>query len=535
MAQEFDTQLTSVAVNFMKSLKVPFTRKHLKKRLIQNPFYPSLFCVKQVLEEYNIECSGLKVESEQLAELPLPFLAYIKLEEIGSKDFVNVTEVTNDSITYFTGKKNTVSRNEFVERWSTNVVLLAESDGKSREQSFEKNKKVQNTNRSKQYLLWTGVTFILAYFICRYLINSHSLMAALSILIPTLLGLAISVLLLVHEIDKSNTFVKNICTGGVKTNCAAVLSSNAAKVFGVSSGEIGFFYFSFFILFLLNPGMPFFGKTPLISLFAILAAGYIPFSLLYQYIIVKQWCRLCLAIQGILGLDLLWVYKFGDLNISYERINYVSLICSLISPILLWYLLKPVIKKAKDSDEFLASYKRLSTRLDVFNLMLQDQKEILDGWQTVGGIEKGNPNADNIIFKVCSPVCEHCNTAYTVLNDLFIANHNVKLITIFFVTNDIDDSRRFPVKHFLALNQLGDMILLEKAMDYWYLSEGRDYSTLQQLFPVPETLLMEQEFKIDLMEDWCKKAEISYTPTFFINGRQLPSSVELPDLKDLFH
>lgn len=534
MAQEFDTQLTSVIASFMKSLKVPFTRKHLKNRLVQNPFYPSLYCVKQVLQEYNVECSGLKIQSEQLTELPLPFLAYIKLAEIGSNDFVNVTDITNDSITFFTGKKNTISRNEFIERWSTNVVLLAEPDENSKEQNLEENKRLENANRNKLYLLWGGVSLILTHFIVHYLMASSNIIAALSILIPALLGLGISLLLLVHEIDTSNAFVKNICTGGLKTSCTAVLSSKAAKVLGISWGEIGFFYFAFFILFLLNPAISFFEKIPLISLFAILAAAYIPFSMLYQHIVVKQWCRLCLAVQGILMLNLFWVYKIGNFYIFYDQIGYLSLLCNLLLPILVWYLLKPLLIKARDGDGFLASYKRLFNRLDVFNLILQDQKAMLEGWQTLG-IEKGNAHADNIIFKVCSPSCEHCNTAYAVLNDLFSINHNVKLITIFFVTNDKDDERRLPVMHFLALNQLGNTKLLHEAMDYWYLNNGRNYSDLQQLFPIPENLLTEQELKIDAMRDWCKRAEISYTPTFFINGRQLPSNVGLADLKNVFH
>lgn len=534
MAQEFNTQVISVTENFLKSLNVPFTKKHLKRRLIQNPYYPSLYSIKQILQEYNIECNGLKVKSEQLTELPLPFIAYIQLQEIGSKDFVNVTGITKDSITFFAGKKNTISKNEFVERWSTNIVLLAESDERSKEQGFEKNRKIENVNRNKQYLLWMGISLIILYFICHYLIASSNITASLSILLSNIFGLGISTLLLVHEIDKSNAFVKNICTGGVKTNCAAVLSSNAAKLFGISWGEIGFFYFAFFILYLLNPEMLFVEKISIISIFIVLAAAYIPFSLLYQYIVIKQWCRLCLAIQGILVLNLLWLFAFGNFNISFDKINYLSLLFSLTFPILLWFLLKPLITKAKDADGFLASYKRLSTRLDVFNLMLQDQKEILDGWQSLG-IEKGNFNADNIIFKVCSPACAHCNTAYAVLNDMFTVNHNVKLITIFFVTNDKDDEKKFPVKHFLALNQLGDIKLLQEAMDYWYLNEDRNYSTLQRLYPVTEYLLMEQESKIGAMRDWCKRAEISYTPTFFINGRELPNSVELNDLKELFH
>lgn len=41
-----------------------------------------------------------------------------------------------------------------------------------------------------------------------------------------------SVLLLWHEIDKNNPLLRQICSGGKKVNCDAVLSSKASKVFG---------------------------------------------------------------------------------------------------------------------------------------------------------------------------------------------------------------------------------------------------------------------------------------------------------------
>jgi len=76
--------------------------------------------------------------------------------------------------------------------------------------------------------------------------------------------------------------------------------------------------------------------------------------------------------------------------------------------------------------------------------------------------------------------------------------------------------------------------MAEKAMDYWYLKEDRSYDILKTKFPVSEELLERQIAKIDEMREWCKTAEIEYTPTVFINGKKLPGTFKLEDLKDVF-
>ena len=43
-----------------------------------------------------------------------------------------------------------------------------------------------------------------------------------------------------------------------------------------------------------------------------------------------------------------------------------------------------------------------------------------------------------------------------------------------------------------------------------------------------------QSYKLDKMRDWCDKMEINFTPTYFINGYQLPEIYNLDDLKYLF-
>ncbi len=533
MAQEFDTKLVPVTINFLKLLKVPFTKSTLKRRLEENPYFPSLYCISEVFNWYKIENKGIRIEKEQLDELPLPFMAYVTNDEIASTDFVNVTNVTIDSVTFYDGKEHTITKDEFVYRWSSNIVFLAEVVDNSKERGFNKNRREEIKQRNKLYFLLLGFSLILINGTINYLFSSHDFTASLTLLLFSLSGLFISVLLLIYEIDKSNAFVKNICTGGVRTDCQAVLGSKGAKLFGISWAEIGFFYFGFLALFLLIPEISYSEKIMYLSYISVLSALYIPFSLFYQYKIVKQWCRLCLIIQAILFLNLVWVQKFGDFNSYFDRMNVIFFLSCVIMPILLWYSLRPVIIKARDADNFLASYKRLSTRTDVFNLILVDQPVITNGWEKLNGIEKGNPNAENIIFKVCSPSCGHCNIAHGIFNEILYNNDNVKVITIYFVSNQDDDNRRLPVKHFLALAEQKDENLT-KAMDYWYLSEDRNYSTLKQKFPLPEELLNDQTDKVQNMRDWCKAAEISYTPTVFINGKQLPSTFDLANLKDMF-
>lgn len=532
MAQEYNTSLIPVATNFMKTLEVPFTKKILKQRLETNPYYPSLYSLSEIFKWYHIENRGLRIEKEQLDELSFPFLAYVYVEEIGSKDFVNVTNITNTSVTYYYGKEKTISREEFINDWSR-IVFLAEKTNKSKEQEYEKNKSKADLSRKRIIFLLLGFAAVMLPAIYSYLSDSSIIFNSMSFLLFTLAGLSVSVLLLIYEIDQSNVFVKNICTGGIKTNCNAVLGSKAARLFGISWGEVGFFYFCSLTLFLLLPALTFPDKTPYLSYLSVLSAGYIPFSIYYQYRIVKQWCRLCLLVQSILFLNLVWVLAFGDFAISFNINTAVFFIICLIIPILSWYSLKPTIIRSKNADKFYNSYRKLITQPEVFKAKLSDQDDLPGGWENLS-ILKGRSDAENVIFKVCSPGCGHCFKAHAVFNDILSSNDNVKLYTIYMVTNNEGDPRSLPVKHFLALAETGKAQELEQAMNYWYLTEDRNYDTLKNKYPVTEEVIAKQGDKINQMREWCKAAEIEYTPTVFINGKKLPATFSIDDLKDVF-
>lgn len=532
MALEFNTKMVSVVDNYLYSLKIPFTKDKLKNTLEWNPYYPSLYSVSETLNKLNIENKGLRVEKGLINELPLPFLAYIKDEKTGIKDFVNVKNVNQEQVSFFNGKEQVINKQDFLNNWD-GVVLLGEKNNKSGEKDYKYNSKKEQQNDRMRLVILLPAILLLFYYVFGFVVRSEAFSWSSLLILNHVLGFMLSILLIIYEIDKSNVFVKNICTGGgIKSNCDAILTSNASKFLGVSWSEIGLCYFSSLILFLLISPVPFIQKTGVVAIASVLSSLYIPFSIYYQYQEAKQWCPLCLGVQSVLLLNLIVavIFKTNLQWVGFQSIFH--LVSCIILSITIWYFLKPVLIQAKNASLYMAAYKRIASHPEVFELKLRDRPNAPQGWQHLG-ISKGKDNSPVTIIKVCSPSCGHCSNALKITDELIEQNENVKLITLFLTTTNENDNRRLPVQYFLALSELGDENKLEKALNYWYHTKGRTIDYLKSNFSVSESLLKAQIQKIEEMQKWIKSANIEFTPTLFVNGRQLPETFVLSELKNI--
>lgn len=159
------------------------------------------------------------------------------------------------------------------------------------------------------------------------------------------------------------------------------------------------------------------------------------------------------------------------------------------------------------------------------------QQQAPTGWQHIG-IDIGNPSASNTIIKLCNPYCSHCAQAHHILKELIRTKNNIYLKVICAATNNEYDPSSNVVKHLLAINQSGDKIYTLQALDDWYLSDKKDFQKFANKYPM-NCELKQQEEKIEAMSNWCKEAEIISTPTIFVNGRKLPESYNIHDLKNI--
>ncbi|HEV3251811.1 MAG TPA: vitamin K epoxide reductase family protein [Puia sp.] len=531
MAQSFDTRLKHIAGYYLQLLHAKVTVTTARKNIEENPYYPSLLSLSETFEKYNIGNNAFEVSEDNFDHLEAPFVAFVHMPGTG-KDFVLVTAMNDGSVSFLhkSKKRQTMVKDEFLKRYQ-NIIWIAEPDEHSGETGFAEKQKAEQKKGVKRIAWYTALSAII---VMAFAVNTSSVnyFAFGSILFLKLAGIATAIMLLIYETDKSNAFVRNLCSAGGHANCDAVLSSKGAKILGISWGEIGFFYFASTLL-LLFFSTPFADKTFLLAAENAFAAPYILFSIYYQWRVVKQWCPLCLTVQAILFLELVWsIINFWShpYHFSFSLSSFIAPLQGLGISIISWYALKPFFVKAKDADLYAAAYKRLQYNPDIFNDLLRQQAKAPDGWQQLG-IIIGNQNAYTTIIKVCNPYCGPCAKAHPELEEIIKHNRDAQLKIIFTAKNNKNDPAAIVVKHLLAIAAKGDATKTQQSLDDWYLLEQKDYEKFALKYPMNGEL-KQQDGKIEAMSKWCEDAEITHTPTIFVNGHRLPENYNIEELKN---
>lgn len=520
-------------IALLRVLKVKVNNSTVDETLHNHPDYPSLLSVSDALTQWNVSNIAAKTESKEIEQLPVPFIAYTNYH---AHPFVVVNKVNDTEVEAFTksySKTTSYKKEDFLKNWN-GVYLLAEANEFSGEKNYRQNKINQLISQ-----LIPALAVVLLAVISFLLIKTtpnpsdggelNFLPIYLQYFI-LLAGVVVTTMLLWYEIDRNNPLLHKVCTGIIKGNCNAILTGKASKVFSwLSWSEVGFFYFAgSFLCLISNP------SSPVAYAFNLLALPYIVFSIYYQGVVAKEWCLFCLSVQALLLLGGVNVIANGGLNyLHYSNFLNLTVISTALLlyllPVLLWYSIKPVVLKLQAAKHTKREYLRLKFNTEIFNTLLQKQKSIELSSVEELGIDIGNPNATHTIIKVCNPYCGPCAKAHPKIEKLLQENPNIKAKIIFTATTDEKDIRSKPVKHLLAIAEKNNERLIKMALDDWYLAEKKDYNVFAQKYPLNGEL-KQQDDKITAMDKWCKKTDIQFTPTIFINGRQLPEAYNIEDL-----
>ncbi len=516
-------------IDFLRLLKVKVNSITINETLQNHPDYPSLLCISDALNKWNIANGAGKIEPDKIDELPTPFIAYTNDRE---NPLVIVTETGDAAITSYNNSV-TESKEDFIKNW-TGIYLIAEATELSGEKEYEQNKRkafINSVIPISFFALLITLSFLLLYSTINNL-NNRSATGIYPEYLIMIGGIMVTSLLLWYEIDKNNSLLQKVCTGIAKGNCNAILTGRRSKVFNwLSWSELGFFYFSGGILVLLFSGDP--GNALiLLAWLNSLALPYIIFSVYYQWRVAKQWCVLCLAVQALLLLGGVNILS-NDLLASFNGLSVPFLFKSAglyLLPVTLWYAIKPFILRQQEAKNTKREYLRIKFNAEIFETLLKKQKAItipVDGL----GIDLGNAAAANTLIKVCNPYCGPCSKAHPKIEELLEENSNVKAKIIFTTPDDEGHHSIKPTRHLMAIAEQGsNEKIIKQSLDDWYLEEKKDYELFAKIYPMNGEL-EKQGDKIEAMDKWCKAMDIHATPTIFINGYQLPDAYSIEDLK----
>jgi uncharacterized membrane protein len=539
MLKQDDSTLSSVAALYSERLNIKVTKQTIKDAIEEELSYPSLQSVAEVFTRFGIENQAFQLPSEELKELDPPYLAFLAK---GNKldDFVLVKSMNDQHVEYLDGigGPKTILKSSFLQNYKQ-IVFVAEGGVGIQEANYEEKVIQQKSTQTRKTLttvlsaaLLVSLIVLTVYPIIGVESTTNIMVLGASV-VATLLGFCCSLLLVVFDVNKKNTLVQSICATGAKNGCEAVLSSKGGKLLGVSWSDIGLTYFSFCVLILLVPFASLATRLALVCAASVLASPYIAFSLIYQWKVVKQWCKLCLGVQfaliGQIAASTMFFISGSEFHSDHPVQVLIMIFVAAVFPALTIDSLKRISLKAKDGVDYKLAYKRMLYNKDIFFSILQSQSEPAPGWEHLG-ILLGNPHAANTILKVCNPYCGPCAQAHPVLEDIITKNPQYNLRIIMTATNSSDDMRTPVVKHLLALSKTGDEALIKKAVHAWY-SGPKDYSMFAKEFQVNSEF---DTTEIDRMDQWCIASKIAFTPTIYINGRLMPEMYSIDELSKIF-
>lgn len=528
--------ITDVALQYARILALPVSKASLMKAIEEHPDYPSILAIHDVFTGLGAESIAVRVGIERFEEIGQPFIVRMRSSASAPEEvFSIVKKEETAAITYWQHAQQawtSMPQDEFGKLY-TGVVLIASVAGVKPEADYSRKRQDE-----RRRAVWIGLSLLLfpalllsSIGIAVYQDGANALGTGIFSLLA-LVGTTVATLLLWYEVDKHNPILKQVCSGGKSVSCHAVLQSGASGILGISWSVIGFAYFSGQLIALLAAGLLRTGVYSLLGYLSLAASLYTPFSIYYQWRVAKQWCVLCLATQAVFALQAGLFFAFGGLAVPFSAIQPQDILLLLVAfgmPFILAYWGIPLLKQVKEGKQHFRKLQRLKHNPQVFHALLVRQKAIAEN--PVGlGISLGNPVAKNRIIKVCNPYCGPCAKAHPAIEEILYANPNVSAQIIFTAGNDEADKKAPPVRHLLAIAAQGEEEKTKQALDDWYMAPVKDYEAFATKYSMNGELQAQGD-KLKAMREWCDKTEIAFTPTFFVNGYQLPEIYTIDDLK----
>lgn len=519
--------IVKTTIAFLKLLKVKVNDVTVNETLQSHPDWPSLLCIKDALDKWKVPNIALKIDPHELDTLPTPFIISGKSVDSRFSIVKNYEGNEVDILINNISKPIVMSKEKFIGEWN-GLCLVAIPDTESGERNYEKVRR-KYWMQKLQPITLISVILIFLFYSAFQQVKIPIIPVFLQLLVM-IAGVTLSTLLLWFEIDRHNSFLQKFCTGIIRGNCSAILTSKQSKIFNwLSWSEIGFFYFAGGVLILFLSDFSQRGLA-IIALLNLAALPYTLFSVYYQWRVVKQWCILCLLVQAIL--------LIGGANVLINHLNNPLLSLSAgfllrsfslyLAVILLWYSIKPHIIHLQELKNTKREYLRTKFNTNTFEALLKRQKKInlpVEGL----GITLGNPIALNKILKVCNPLCIPCSRVHAEIDALLDSNPNIQIQILFNSYDNSYDKAALPAKHLLSIFKDNDEEFTRQALHDWYSNEKKDFEEFSQKYPVGKQLSKQGEV-MRQMRDWCDKMEIHVTPTFFFNGFQLPEIYTVSDL-----
>lgn len=488
--------------------KTTFTK--VKSELHSHPYYPSLRSITDLFDKYKIENVPIQIGTHQFREMQVPFLAHLKSN---GGEFVLVENLDNIlcKIPDFFKRSSGIILTAVK---ANNILYLNDHSRKRLDQGV---------------MVWT--TGFICVLMCLLIFSAIqvSFYLYIELAILSLTGIFFSWLIVSREIGIENTFADQFC--GEANTCNLVIKAKPIFFKSITWGDIGLIYFLSLLssLLLATHSNSFNSLFDYVVLTSLSSIAFIIYSLFYQRIVVRKWCKLCLIINAILVLQFLAVMPFllskGMKIFANDHLWWTAW---LVLTGFGWLSIKEMIRKSIMLKRSLIEYERFKYKPELFEILLENGRKVdTESWENE--LQLGNSFSPIQLTVACSPYCGPCATAHVFLAKL-IKDHNVGLKLRFAVKNtELNREKRQAMEYLLAWTFYHKDISERNNMIHDWFSY-MDLDKIKTKYPLINRNESPAKDLITRNDNWAKQAKVKFTPTVFINGKELPNGYKIEEL-----
>ncbi|PWN08246.1 vitamin K epoxide reductase family protein [Rhodohalobacter mucosus] len=506
---------------YLKHLNVPVSEAYCKKRIASHPDYPSILAVADTLQQFGVRHTVARASKESLSELPLPALLHL---DSGGGSLQPVYDA-----------KGLEDSKEKLTRWS-GVLIKAEP---AAEIADKENTKA--LGEEKQFKRLAALFLVTAAGLVSVPLLLSFTWPQLFLLITALAGVVTGYVLFAKDLGITYRAVERFCNAGTGAGCGKVLRSEEGKLLGFitfSDLTLGYFVGHLVAIGLFVPLWAGSGLLSVLGLISMLALPVIGYSLWLQAVKIKEWCRLCLVVSGILALQaFLFGYLFYSglihpMAFALPDAVMVLLLFGLAGSSLL--LLKQTIQQKNRAVQNEIAAARIKNSPDVFTSLLFKQRQV-DTSPLEHDFLIGSPDAPVKLTMAVNLFCGPCKSELEQAKELLnIYPGQVSLSLRFLRSGDKGKSSGLLLKTWLhaLMEEQNGIPRHEKGrvlIDTWY--ELMIPETFEAACPVNGSVSdsVAKEY-VQAHYEWVKSAGITKTPTTFMNGYELPATYRVKDL-----
>jgi len=507
--------------SLLKSNKIKVDLDELKTQLISHPDYPSLYAISATLNLFEVEnlAVNVPVNIETFDQLPESFLAELT---IGSaKSLVLTTKFENKVRIQESDKSDEISTEEFLKIF-TGVILAVEADEETAKQQ-------KSTNKKPIFYFAYGMLGIL--FASMFLDVPSQLMS-LAYLLSTIIGLYISVAIVKQELGMKTVIGDAFCSGkDEKSSCDDVISSSGAKISGgIKLSTMSLLYFTMALITgivfqLIGNG---FNVLFYLSVLSIPVTFY---SLYYQAVVLKKWCKLCLGIVGMLYVQIAIASSVLLIG-SFPLPRMANLLIALGVGIVVALgvaILVPMVEELNGLKGEKIKYMKFKRNFKMFKMNLMTSERILESatGEIVDDLIFGDKNAPLTVSVISNPLCRHCKEAHHVMDNVLQKfQGKVKFRVRFLVNTEMKDNLGMKIAEKLLeiYFQKGEKVCITEMNKVYGDASAADWLSLVGESQTDYKKMLKKE------SEWCYNHQINFTPEMLVDGWRFPQSYERSDL-----